>query len=357
MNKKHIKVLFILVFIFTLIGPNILFYLPNLNLQNTENRVLLEKPKLNLMNIGQFTQEFDAYYSDNLPFKNKLVEFNSFIKMNIFNQSPQKYVVKGKNDWLFYNSKFKDDGDTLADYQGINHYTIEQLEEFKNKILKMQEVCDRNGSDFYLMVAPNKSQIYDEYLPNGYKKINNKSKVDLLIDYLKENTNIKIIYPKDELLKYRDKYQLYYKLDTHWNPLGAYVGYSQIAKSIGNDYTDITKVKVENRETLGGDLANMIGLNSKLKEREYFVNDNRYNYDLVEQNQNILARYKSDNKNGKKIVCFRDSFFVSVIPHLAQDYEESLFLWQRNFDENIIKNEKPDVVIMESVERYIDLVN
>ena len=51
--------------------------------------------------------------------------------------------------------------------------------------------------------------------------------VDRLVDYLKENTDIRIVYPKQELLKVKEENPdilLYRKLDTHWNNVGGYIG-------------------------------------------------------------------------------------------------------------------------------------
>lgn len=355
-KKEYILVC---VFIFMIMVPNITFYIPKTEEKvNLENRNLTEKPKLYLTNLDKYTQEFEKYYNDNLPFKDNLVKLNSRVKYSLFKMSPQNYVIKGSDDWLFYNSKYKQDADTASDYMGTNYYTPSQLEEFKDKIISMRDFVEENGAKFYLMIPPNKSQIYSNYMPKQYKQAK-FSKTDLIIAYLKEQTDINIIYPKQEILKLKDKYQLYYKLDTHWNNLGAYIGYSELKKVINSEeIPNLNKLKVSEEIKYGGDLASMIGLNDELLDKEYSIqNYKEHSVNLIEQSGNSLQRYESNNKNNKKLLCFRDSYFTALIPYLNQDFEESIFLWQKNLDKEIVKKEKPDIVIMESVERLIDSIN
>ena len=57
--------------------------------------------------------------------------------------------------------------------------------------------------------------------------VSEKDNTDQIVEYLKTNTDIRVVYPYEELMRFKEKYPdepLYYHLDTHWNELGAYIG-------------------------------------------------------------------------------------------------------------------------------------
>jgi alginate O-acetyltransferase complex protein AlgJ len=53
-------------------------------------------------------------------------------------------------------------------------------------------------------------------------------------------------------------------------------------------------------------------------------------------------------------VMFRDSFATYLIPFLGYHFQRSVYIWQRPWDLALIEREKPDVVIDEMLERYLD---
>ena len=52
--------------------------------ENNENRKLAEFPEVNLESLGDFPEQFEAYYKDHVPFKNDLVKFCNFIDTEFF---------------------------------------------------------------------------------------------------------------------------------------------------------------------------------------------------------------------------------------------------------------------------------
>lgn len=355
-NNIKSKIL-VVVFISLLILPTLIYKLDGENLeQSTENRVLKEKPSISINNIMRYPKEYEEYYIDNLAFKSSLVRLNSIIKYEVLNTSPAKYVIKGTEGWLFYNSKYKsNDDDTLADYQRTNKYTKEEKEARKNILLDREKFLREQGIEMYMLIPPNKSQVYSEFMPNKFKKISGNSKVEDMIDYLRENTEIPIVYPMEEFRHYKPQYQLYYKLDTHWNDIGAYVGYTELMKVIDKDfkYKDLNELEIVSKPIVSGDLSKMINMDGIVNDNQYTVTNvkNEIVSTLVKQDGNSELRYSSTNLNGKKLLCFRDSFSTALIPYLSKEFQESVYLRGIPYSEELIKKEKPDIVIFESVER------
>lgn len=353
-TNKHI---FLLLFLILIMVPNILIFI-NGDATNTENRVLSESPKLNIKEIGKFPSEFETYYNDNLPLKLEMTKVNSLLSYKLLNTSPKDYVIKGKDGWLFYNSSKRGDANSIADFQGTNHYSTEQLEHIKNRLLEMEQITNENGAEFILVFAPNKSSIYDEYMPDYFLRINKQSKLDNLVEYLKVETDLKIVYPKNELIANKNK-NLYYKLDTHWNELGAYIAFEEYMETLYDiKIPKLKTLEIISAELNHGDLSGMINLNSgELEDRNYEIkNKKTYGFEEVYSNGTAHIEYLSENKNGLKLLSFRDSFCTALIPYISQTYENSTFIWSPNFDESMVQSQKPDVVMLEMVERYTDFL-
>lgn len=357
--KSKRQLLLIIVFSIFIIGPNVIYpFIPESYKENSENRVLKEKPKFSIDNLTEYPQEYQEYYEDNLPFKDLLVRINSFVKYNIFNTSPAKYVIKGNDGWLFYNSKYKDDGDTLSDYQGTNLYTEDELQEIKNNLLDKYSFLKENNIELCIMVIPNKSNIYYENMPEEYYRNEDLSRADQTVNFLKENTSINIIYPKNEFLAIKDKYQIYSKIDSHWNSIGSYIAYCQFMKSIDSEfeYKSLDELDIIEEDIKTGDLASMINLNGYLNDKNYTIkgiNDD-IEISLAENKGYAMNRYLSTNKNGKKVLVYRDSFFVNLAPYIVKEFEETALVWGEPFSKEQIEEEKPDLVIIEVAERKLE---
>ena len=50
---------------------------------------------------------------------------------------------------------------------------------------------------------------------------------------------------------------------------------------------------------------------------------------------------------------FRDSFGSALIPFLSEHFSRALYLWQYNFDPDVVQAEDPDVVVQEWVGRRL----
>lgn len=355
-NNDINKKILIGAFLSLIILPTIVYrFIPEENKTNNENRTLATRPILNIDNYSDYPELYENYFNDSLGFKNELTSLYSKIKYNILDVSSNDAVIKGKNDWLFYDSKYKENNDSLGDYQRLNCYDDEMLEKFKKSLNDKKSFLDELGIEFYVYIASNKEEIYSEYMPDYYVKLKEESKTDILVDYLRENSDINIIYPKDELIKNKDKYQVYYKNDTHWNQYGAYIGFREIMKEMGSETPDINELTITENIKNNGDLSNMINMSLELKDSEPIVNYRKdIRIELVEDKGKLMNRYKSTNTNGKKLVTYRDSFWINMAPFLAREFEESAFIWGRPFNYDQIRNEMPDVVILEVVERSLE---
>lgn len=318
-----------------IILPNIFLY-TGVEFSSSENRQLQEKPSFKIKYINDYPTEYTSYYEDNMPFKDFLVKCNAYINVHLFKTSPENAVILGKDGWLFYNSKYKEGTDTLEDYIGSERMNESKLEACKDILLRMQAACHKQGSEFILMIAPNKMSVYGEYMPDKYYKYDEKTTADILVDYLKNNTDLKIVYPKESLLLQKNNFPLYYKLDSHWNELGGYIGYSELYETIlGEKLPPLDNISYTENTIYDGDLARMLSIDD--------LSDTSYNVNY----------YSNTGIQQPKLLMYRDSFTTSMEKYLAQDFPLVDLQWTAIFDQRLLMKEKPDYVVYELVERSI----
>lgn len=354
--RKIINYIFITLFLCVCILPVIFSNKKDGIISKVENRELASFPEIfdvdGNINEGIKT-EFNNWLNDNIGFRDHLMNFNTTVQFSLFDKINSADVILGKNEWLFYQGEGKI---SIQDYQSKNLYTEEQLRSILKNVEGLQKWCDNNGMKFILMLIPNKEHIYSEYMPDGIREIHKKKNIDLIVDYIRENSDITVVYPKEELLKAKENYNVYYKYDTHWNDLGAYEGYKCLMNAL--DIEPLSFENIDNKMYKDGDLANMAMLSELVEpysenfidyegDIETLYNDNNANY--------AYEKFRSVDGKGK-IFFMGDSFRTALKPMIARTFEYSDFVHRdTKIFEEVLK-EKPDVFVYEMVERYIPML-
>ena len=353
---KRKQKIFITVFIILLLAPNFLFFFLKdyIDTKNFQNKKLSEEPRLSLKNLKNYSRLYEEYYNDHVPFKNQFVKLNNIIDMNVFHTLTSDRVLLGKNKWLFY--KDRTDGDSIADYQGSNLFSQQQLEKVKNRLEEAKEYYKKKNIEFVLFIAPNKENVYSEYMPDNIRIVSNTTRADQTVKYISENTDIPVVYPREELLQSAKDYQVYYKYDTHWNHIGGFIGSQQLREKLTGNRLSLKDVKTSVLRKGTGDLAYMLNLGSHLKDDDIFtVSDYHDNVkvDLVEKNENNTYRkYQSNALDKRKVLIIRDSFSEAMFDYIPKDFATTVFIHRSTFNSSDIEVEKPDIVVYQLVERY-----
>lgn len=241
--------------------------------KNYENRNMASKPILTAENYELFPKEYEAYYNDNLPFRNQLIRFHNSIDYFLFKQSSSERVAIGKNGWLFYCDKTN--GNPIEQSLGYWNFTSSQLQTIANNLMSAKRVLESQGIEFVLFIAPNKETIYMDELPDYYEVKSSYTSTDQLIDYLTENTDIRVVYPKQDLLNMKKNLNmiLYHKLDTHWNYAGAYIGAKSLAEELGINMPSLNEISLKSISTSSGDLTKMLNITIKNGDNDYNISD------------------------------------------------------------------------------------
>lgn len=354
MKKVNPKV-WIVVFIgiLLLIPMTNLVLKPYINNSNYENRELAELPTIDKENWLRFPKSIDDYVSDHFPYKNQMVLVNSVANVDVFGDNPSANTITGAKGFLFYTGET---GNSLSQYKGTLKFTEGELCTIADNLEVSERYLKDRGCKLILFIAPNKERMYSEYMPKNIKVVDDKCNTDQTIEYLRNNTDIEVIFAYDELKKYKEENPdtpIYYHLDTHWNNLGASIGANLICDAIGVEYPKLTFTETNNSSY---DLANYSGLRLILegKDVDYEPVGLLDDYDMEKDDINGSFIYHNKGKNNTRLMICRDSFTIGMRRYFGNIFNEVNMPHRNEFKTSMVDEFAPDVFVYEVCERDIN---
>lgn len=326
--------------------------------ENHEKRLLAEPPKFTIENYESYAGDWNAYIDDNMPFRNELVKTYSYIDYYVFKRSIESKVIIGKNGWLFYINN--DDGNSRDDYLGENLFSDEDLKKIAENCMAFQETLEKQGREFVLFIAPNKERIYSEYMPDKYGEPATMYRTLQVVQYLRKNTDIKVVYPYEELMQAKEKLSedLYYKTDTHWNQIGGYIGTCALLKELGINMPIMNSsgITIHITKQHIGDMLNMCNLIDVYigNDLEYDVAyDGKNNYKKIRDSFSKTIEYSNITNEGLSLYVIRDSFASWMGEYFGGIFNDTCMRHRKTYTYKDISDENPDIVVYETVERQI----
>ncbi|MCQ2751835.1 MAG: DHHW family protein [Coriobacteriales bacterium] len=358
--SKLSKILLIVLFLLVcLAGVLSIFFGNFLDMNNYENREMTQKPNLSISNLTDYPSQFEDYYSDNMPFRNTLVTLNSCINYFIFNVSSNPEVVPTKDNWLFYNNEIDGDGPIIA-YQGKNLLSENELKAIADRCLENKNFLESQGKEYVVFIAPNKERIYGEYLEAKYGLISEQYRALQIYDYLKKNTDIRVLYPYDDLMKAKSQVEenIYFKIDTHWNAIGAYVGSRVLLNELGVNIPDIIdpEISIQTKAPRAGDLANMMGLHSQLENEDYLAivdGYNKHDSKTLSKDFDKYCLFKATTADKRKLFVATDSYFDHMADYIGTQFNTVYSQKFFNYSYEDFCNQNPDIFVYAVVERNV----
>ncbi len=171
---------------------------------------------------------------------------------------------KGKDDWLFLGNAFDQ---TVAKLRLAIVPGDEEIERVTQSFSNVAKVASDFGIKAALIVGPNKSSIYPEYLPDGLASPKKYS--SFFLDKLREIPDLTVYDPTQELLAAKaSEGLLYWMTDTHWNNKGAFLTYAGFCRKLGLPVPGVTFKRAGKPHS--GDLIRI----GKLKDFPLHTEDN-----------------------------------------------------------------------------------
>lgn len=357
MIDKIIKISFVIL-IFSILLSGLLFFDFTREVSKKENRTLAKFPKRSPFH-EEFPKEIDEWVNDRVGFRELSIDlYSNYYETNQL-LDMQKTAIIGRDNWLFYNAE----SDDIKNFQGITNISNDKLDIFYSHIERLKKFCDENNIKFYLLIPPNKSSVYFEYYPKYIRRLDKPFNYEIILNYLKnKDINFPLFY--EDYLKEKNKEYLYYKGDTHWTSVGAYIAYYRLGQMIKKDFPNFKliekdDIKYDSKTRKNGDLVNMLRISDFEEQVNEIVIKSPYNIETtMDKDETDKFFYtKSENNNGLKVIVFGDSFFtVNMKEFLYQSVSEVKHIRFYLKSPLIYKDEilefKPDILIYEVLERH-----
>ena len=342
MNRKFVIVVLIILF-----SP-LVFSLGHL----TFNKLSNSKTKIRL----NFKRDYF--------FKDELLSMNKVAKNKLFGTHLiPKRALDLNNGWAVVGDAFSD---ALSESKAMVIFSKSELKYLKKKIKSQNDWLKNKGIKFYIAIAPNKLTTYDTLIPITRRDRNSKLQQ---LDSLCKELGIRFIN-MGEKFKENDSLQLYHKTDTHWNHMGAFLGYEASMDVIKKDFSNNTfredKLDRLNRDStleFLGDLNVMLKKETKEEWQHLEFNSSVCAEQIPDRLSVPKGYYGDPTKYGTrfknqemslKFLVFGDSFMGYCKSFFVENFKETVFIWDHIFNTELINKEQPDIVFFEFVERNID---
>jgi peptidoglycan/LPS O-acetylase OafA/YrhL len=268
---------------------------------------------------------------------------------------------RGKNDWLYLGNAYDN---TVAKLKLTIVPQDSQVESTKEFFASIAAASSKHNTRLVLIVGPNKSSIYPEYLPDELLP-SPKKYSSFFLEKLKEVPNLAVYDPTIDLLALKQSEGfLYSRTDTHWNNKGAFLTYSGFSKLLD---LPVPKVEFQNGSARGGDL---IGI-SKLKDFPLHAEDNWvvvWNDKPVRTEKVISNEQKTTFRSAilvanekplsdKYVWVVGDSFADPLKQYFNATFKEVRYLghWAHKPEDWALElanaDKKPDMIVVVRVER------
>lgn len=332
----------------------------------SENRELAAAPQLTTddgLNVS-FLSDAGAFFTDHFAYRENLVDVDARLFSRIFGISTADNVIVGTDGWLYYAG-------TLGDYQDKAPLREREARNIAHNLRMLQDWCEAQGARFVFTAAPDKNSLYGGNMPGYYPQVQNDS-MELLGKWL-EAYEVNSIDMHD-VMEGVGGVQ-YFLRDSHWSDKGALFGHDAIADALGLRTTGIDASELIERDDYIGDLNRMLYPVSAIPELDWYaegVNDGSGTsgtqrsgayWDYLEgadPNDGIVVTSPSaDNPyadvaqaNGRMLM-FRDSFAISLLPYFACETESARFDKMVPYNGLQLLDEPYGSVVVERAQRHV----
>jgi hypothetical protein len=380
--NKYLDKILIIAFLFIIFLPNIKLF------QKTDTakiNILLNRepysfPVIHFKELG--LTDFSAiekWYTDKIILVTQLSHIWSNINYKLGISTKPGQAIIGKNNWLFLGNNYNA---TIDQYTGKNIPDEKELSQLLRDFKQMNKVANQHKTPFLVVVAPDKQDIYPEYLPDYIGKRSNKTRLDMISKLLtKQGINFIDLRNAEAVAKERfskNHGDTYMAGDSHWNYLGAYGAYEAIANYSKEKFNVIMNTHVISfnaNTTTNTDLAGFLQLDnivsnyplpdlSKLKI-DLIGKDIRGNIrkmSPLEGNGNdliIKEPYENINRmitNKDTVLLISDSFSNTLGFYFHNDFYNTIrtHIVNKSFSlSKLIVKYHPKMIVFEIVEREL----
>jgi alginate O-acetyltransferase complex protein AlgJ len=301
---------------------------------------------------GQCEEWFTARLAGRLSLR----KAHGLLKVQGLGVSAARDVILGRDGWLFLDETHQyGRGRPAPDPH-------RQAELWRQSLSQRHDWLAARGVRYLVVIVPEKSSVYPEFLPPAHRRPVGPTAADLLTD----GPDFPLLNLDPVLRAAKRAGPVYFRTDTHWNATGGAAALGAIVPQMQRWCPAVppagASLTAECRFRRG-DLARLLGLNGWLSEPAPVALSPR-SARLVKEPS--VARpelrdppdfqpqlWATDRPELPAVILFHDSFGDALIPGLADCCRRLICLPTWSFDTTAIEHYRPQLVIQEIAERAL----
>jgi alginate O-acetyltransferase complex protein AlgJ len=304
------------------------------------------------------------WLNDHLGMRFPLILLDSHWRVRVWRFRFRRDVLFGHDSWLFWNDGPPAPAVRMSDVRGQLRMAPGDVARLDRQMATARDAFAACGKSALVVIAPNKQSIYPEALRDGAAYA--RSRLDDVLDRLAPGTRAMFVDPRAELraAKSRRAVPVYYRTDSHWNDLGAFIAYQKIVAALAQagaieraELATLDDFTMHTAPFAGGDVA------VRVLFLPWNFADETVELRPKKQEQSLEVRTERDritvlNPAGKgRLTIFADSFGPPLATLLARHFREVELLsrpsWPALFDGEEIARRNADVTLIEIAERSL----
>lgn len=302
--------------------------------------------------LNEFRERLISFVEDNFGLRVEMVQLNIRVR-SVIGTSAIPGLFMGKGGWFF----LKTDADVLDQVRALNRFTDQDLDAWIDLMEVQQRWVESQGAAFIILIAPNSHTIYPDRMPIYVNRVWPETRLDQIMRRLHERvSSLVVVDPRRDLSAAREQQLLYHKYEDHWNSFGAFVAYSAMMREIAKRFPLIQPLQLSDYAIRQG--SRVWNIPPREEADPVFS---------LKSPTRIVGSQLLDNKNPRRPIVetttrletaptalvYGDSFGDVVMPFFNETFRRTVFVPTAvsSFPTELIQEKKPDVVIIEMVER------
>ena len=333
---------------------------PSAEFSETENRVLTQKPKIDVKTIlnGDFEEDYEEYMTDQFIWRDDWIRLKSFV---------EKIILKRESKDIYFAA----DNYLIEKHTGIfttdmAQRNIKSLNQFAEKYIRQF-----GAEHISVMIIPNAVNLLKSKLPPFAPSSDEEEYLKQISNSLPSNVWVDTT---SALQEHIDE-ELYYRTDHHWKTLAAFYVYQSWANEQGFYVPELTDYHIETAVyDFEGTIQSKLGIKTKGDTIELFRPKRETDYTVYKDNVQEASLYDYSMLNTKdkyavyfggnqpfikihtkaeserKILIIKDSYANCFIPFMLNEFTDidilDLRYTNQKLSELIADGEYTDILIL-----------
>ena len=297
-------------------------------------------------------RQIDRFLADHFGLRSTLVRAHGRLRYAVDLPSDLRVII-GRDNWLFLN------GDGTIEQATGKLLREAGIAQFADRAAALQARLTAKGSRLLVAIPPNGATINRARLPVWAAEPPAVTEYDLMMRALAAR-GVAAVDLRPPLLGAGAP--TYRRTDTHWNRLGALIGFNAVVGALSRPGWVIDPARVLRgfEPVAGGDLARLLAISDAVSDEDARIDLSAYG-PLPPSATSIATQFESGGDlveagSGPTVLVIGDSFTRGF----WQDYfalRTGRYVWihheQCGFKPSVVESYAPDIVVLAPVERQM----